>query len=239
MVLIGRVAGLAMRPVGTPAPISVSEMGLVAGLGADGDRHADPRSPRQLLLAGADAYADYALAPHALRENLLFDFDVAQLVSGTVLRIGTQALLQVMFGCEACGQLDQHGKRLAARIGSRRGMLARVLRGGAVHSGDDVNSLGPMVAAWPDDWRQRIARVLDAVPRESVVDYAQLARLAGIQTSYCRAFPRLLDKLGPAYAERAVTARSSVTQPRWDGAGLFAPTPAEASRLDAITSARI
>jgi len=223
---LGRIAGLSLRPAGSPAPVAVDGMRLLTGIGIDGDRHADAMSPRQLLLAGAAAHAAFDLAPHALRENLLFEADVSRLASGTVLRIGEQALVRVMFTCEACGQLDRHGVRLAARIGAQRGMLARVLRGGEIQVGAPVHDLGVLLAPWPDDWRERIVRVLDAAPEGSVVTYAQLAHVAGIQTSYCRAFPRLLKSLGPRYAALAVTARADPAAPRWDGTGLFDPPPA-------------
>lgn len=232
MVAPGKVVALSIRRAGSAAPVAVDRMRLVAGVGAEGDRHADPLSPRQLLLAGTDAYARFALAPHALRENLLLDIDATGLASGTVLRVGPQALVRVMFVCEACGQLDRYAERLAARIGPQRGMLARVLHGGDVRVGDPVRVLGVTLDAWPEDWRERVERVLGAVPGGSVVSYAQLAHLAGIQTSYCRAFPRLLRGLGPDSAARAVTARDRAATPRWDGAGLFDPTPLQQSALD-------
>jgi len=217
---------LSIRPAASSAPLAAERLRLTANVGIEGDRHADAFSPRQLLLAGVDAYTRFDLAPQALRENLLVDVDVATLSSGTVLQVGAQALLRVMFVCEACGQLDRHGARLAARIGARRGMLARVLRGGDVYLGDAVRAIGLSLAPWPEDWRQRLALVLDAAPEGSVVTYARLAHLAGIQSSYCRAFPAVLKRLGPRYLAKAVSARADPALPRWDGAGLFDPAPA-------------
>ena len=201
---------------------------LMAGAGIDGDRHRDPASPRQLLLASSATYADLNLAPHALRENLLLDTPIDALPSGTVLQIGDRAQVRLMFACEACGRLDLHGAHVAARIGARRGVLARVVQGGAICTGDTVRDLGPLLSAWSDDWHERVAQVIDAMPRDTVIDYALLARLAGIQSTYCRAFPRFLASLGPAYAARAVPARTISPLPRWDGRGLFdavMPTP--------------
>lgn len=217
------IAALSIRPPGACAPVPVDAMRLVDG-GAEGDRHLDPLSPRQLLLASRASYAALGLAPRALRENLLLDDDIDHLPSGTVLRIGAAASVHLMFACEACGRLDLHGERLAARVGARRGVLARVIEGGVIHPGDPVRDLGRHLPAWSDDWRHRIAQVLDAVPDGAVLDYAQLARLAGIQSTYCRAFPRLLRTLGPAYAEKAIAARAAGARPRWTGAGLFAVT---------------
>lgn len=215
------LTGLSVRPPGASAPVQVDRATLVDGAGILGDRHADPLSPRQLLLASASVYAELALPPLALRENLLLDDDFASLPSGSVLRIGKHALVRLMFACEACGQLDLHGERLAARVAGRRGVLARVVKGGPIQLGDPVDDLGRHFARWSDDWRERIKQVLDAAPPESVVEYAQLARLAGIQSTYCRAFPSVLKKLGPAYAGKAIPARSASPLPRWDGAGLF------------------
>lgn len=227
------LASLALRPPGSAAPQAVERLTLITGVGIDGDRHRDPASPRQLLLASSATYADFDLAPHALRENLLFDTPVDALPSGTVLQIGDEAQVRLMFACEACGRLDLHGAHVAARIGARRGVLARVLRGGAIRTGDTVRDLGPLLPAWPDDWHERVAQVIDAMPPDTVIDYALLARLAGIQSTYCRAFPRFLASLGPAYASRALPARAASPLARWDGSGLFDTLPDQAPEPDA------
>jgi hypothetical protein len=110
---------------------------------------------------------------------------------------------------------------LSREIGRHRGMLARVIAGGVIHAGDRVRDLGQRMPAWPDDWRDRVARVLDAVPPLAVIEYRHLARLAGIQSSYCRAFPRVIATLGPRFAGKAVPAQSTTSIPRWEGEGLF------------------
>lgn len=217
----GCVLALGWRPLPDRTLVAAERIETLAGTGILGDVHADACSPRQLLLAGGPAYSDLDLPPHALRENLLVDFDTARLGSGTVLQIGATVRLRMMFQCEACGLLDTVEPRLARRIGNRRGMLARVLTGGVIHSGDPVRDLGLLESPWPDDWRERVRRVVEAVPADSVIEYRQLARLAGIQSSYCRAFPRLLAGLGTACASKAVAANAPATRPRWQGEGLF------------------
>lgn len=221
----GTLLALASRPTRADRPAPCDSLVLHAGVGIEGDVHADALSPRQLLLAGSPAYEALALPAHALRENLLFDVDTACLGSGTVLQVGKQVRLRMMFQCEACGQLDRVVPGLARRIGARRGMLARVLTGGLVRVGDPVRELGLLEAAWHEDWRERVRAVLDAVPPGAVVEYRQLARLAGIQSSYCRAFPRLLARLGDGYCAKAVPAQSSVALVRWQGEGLYAQSP--------------
>lgn len=219
--MIGTVRALATRTARAQPQYEVAQALAVTGTGLAADIHADPLSPRQLLLASSEVYEDLRLPPRTLSENLLVDFDTAPLVSGTVLQIGEAVRLRLMFACEACGQLDRVQPSLARRIGPRRGMLARVLAGGELRSGDPVHDLGVLAPAWSEDWRERVRRVLDVVPAGSVVEYRQLARLAGIQSSYCRAFPRLIASLGMGYATRAVGAQSLSPLPRWHGEDLF------------------
>ncbi|MGJ9416251.1 MOSC domain-containing protein [Massilia sp. CMS3.1] len=218
---IGSVVALASRTLRSAPPESFERLVVRAGVGIDGDIHADALSPRQLLLASSGAYDALRLPPHALHENLLIDADTAQLASGTVLQVGSEVRLRMMFQCEACGQLDVQQSGLARRLGLRRGMLARVLAGGTIRRGDRVRDLGVLEQPWLDDWRERVRCVLDAVPPDAVIEYRHLARLAGIQSSYCRAFPRLLAKLGDGYAAKAVSAQSALPRPRWQGEGLF------------------
>jgi len=221
----GTLLALSSRRTRAEQPAPFDSLVLRAGVGIEGDAHADALSPRQLLLAGTPVYEVLSLPPHALRENLLFDFEPSCLASGTVFQIGSQVRLRMMFQCEACGQLDRVVPGLARRIGPRRGMLARVLTGGLVHVGDPVRDLGVLAPSWHEDWRERVRAVLDAVPPGAVVEYRQLARLAGIQSSYCRAFPRLLARLGDGYAAKAVSAQSPVSLARWEGEGLYAQSP--------------
>jgi hypothetical protein len=223
---IGQVIALASSPARPASPQRADSLQAIAGTGLAADRHADPLSPRQLLLASASAYADFALSPHALGENLLVEFDTAQLRSGTVLRVGDEVVLRLMFQCEACGYLDAQQAGLSGRIGQGRGMLARVLAGGVMHRGDRIRDLGCALPPWLDDWRARVAQVLKAVPSGMVLTYAQLARLAGVQPTYCRAFPRVIRTLGPDYAGKAVSAQAvsahvALGRQCWDGAGLF------------------
>lgn len=217
----GRVLGLALRPEQSSAPIIVDSARAVAGHGLEGDRHADPRSPRQLLLAGRPAYDALKLPPLLLRENLLLDIDTAGLESGMLLRVGPEAVLRLSFQCEACGYLADCLGGSVRQLGQGRGMLARVEASGEIRAGDAVTVLDERRPALPEDWRERVAMVLDAVPQGMVIAYADLAHVAGIQSSYCRAFPRVLAKLGPVRASRAVSARSHNSAPRWHGTGFF------------------
>jgi hypothetical protein len=222
---IGTLQGLSLRASRHAPPRQVACADAVTQRGLLDDVHADRFSPRQVLIASAGVYTDLALPPQALRENLLVDVDTAGLRSGTVLQVGDDVLLRLMFQCEACGSLDAFRPGLSRTLGERRGMLARVIAGGTLREGDAIRDLGPLLEAWSDDWHERVLAVLDALPAESVIAYRDLARLAGVQSTYCRAFPRMLRNLGPDYAGLAVAAGDATTAPRWKGEGLFDHPP--------------
>jgi alkylated DNA nucleotide flippase Atl1 len=222
---IGTLTGLTLRAARRAPPRPVDCAQALAERGLLDDVHADRYSPRQLLLADSRVYAQLALPPHALRENLLLDVDTATLSSGTVLQVGESVLLRMMFQCEACGNLDAVRPGLARALGGRRGMLARVIAGGTLRPGDRIRDLGPLLPAWSDDWHERVLTVLEALPPGDVIAYSDLARLAGVQSTYCRAFPRMIRNLGPAYAGLAVAAGDPVDAPRWKGEGLFEHAP--------------
>ncbi|WEF34016.1 MOSC domain-containing protein [Pseudoduganella chitinolytica] len=167
--VIGSVLGLMLRGRAPPAGRTANGAGeipaaplaqAVAGHGLDGDRHADPLSPRQVLLAGAPAYRRHGLAAHTLRENVLLDVDTATLPSGTLLRLGDEVIVALTFHCEACGYLDARHPGIARVIGQDRGVLARVLHGGTLRPGDPVVRLpetlprGPTTGAraWRISW---------------------------------------------------------------------------------------
>lgn len=219
---IGRIEALNLRATLHDPPQSVDSAHAVAGLGLEGDIHAHPLSLRQLLLAGSSTYRSLALPPQTLRENLLLTAETASLKSGTVLAVGDSALLWLTFQCEACGHLNDHVNGMTKTIGNDRGMLARVLRGGEIAVGDVVRDLGRRMPAWSDDWKQRVVKILDMVPQHAVIEYKQLAWLAGIAPSYCRVFPRFLRGLGQSYQGRAVPMTDGTTKPRWRGEGLHA-----------------
>jgi len=226
--VIGHVTALYLRGAQGQPPRAVRQVQACAARGLDGDVQQHARSPRQLLVAGAPAYARLALPANALRENLLLDGDTAALVSGQLLAVGASAVLHLTFACEPCARLNLHQDRLTRAIGAQRGMLARVLAGGTVDVGDPVRLLAHSLPPWSNHWRARVEAVLMRVPAGMVVEYRQLALLAGVALTYCRVFPRVARELGMAHA--AVPLRSSNPLPRWDGAGLFDQPPPRAGQ---------
>jgi hypothetical protein len=218
---MGRVLALAVRPKGAEAPFAVECVEAIQGEGLLGDKYADTLSPRHLLLASRHVYSNLGLPFNTLRENLLVDFDTADLQSGTVLQVGCKTRIWITFQCEACGQLNRVYPTLSRDLGKNRGVLARILTGGFITQGDAIYATETVLPAWADDWRHRISQILCKVPEGQVIEYLQLARLAGVPSSYCRVFPRFIRTLGSAAACRAVSLQDKSGMPRWMGDTLF------------------
>ncbi|HLY12650.1 MAG TPA: MOSC domain-containing protein [Planctomycetota bacterium] len=120
-------------------PLLVSpSLTLVEGLGIDGDHHARPRSSRQVLLMAVENCDAFGLSPGEVRENIVTrGLDLQNLPAGTLLAIrGT--VLQITKDCEPCSFIEGIRPGLRARMERRRGMLARVLRGGEIRIGDEI-----------------------------------------------------------------------------------------------------
>lgn len=186
------VASVFRRPQREADPEEHEKIFLRAGVGIDGDCHAKPTSPRQVLLVSTGAYAQFGVAPCSLRENILIDVDELRLSSGDLLLVGHDAALRVSFKCEPCARLNRFRPKLSQDIKGRRGYLARVVRSGVVRPGDKVNVVSNVFRSFPDHWRERVINIVRMLPADNVVSYTRLAELAGVPKSYCRSFPRLL-----------------------------------------------
>lgn len=218
---LGSLESLHVRVGKEAAPRPVTTAVAIAGYGLAGDRHASPLSPRQLLLAGSAAYARWGLAPASLRENLRVDFSTGLLGSGDLVRVGDEVILWITFVCEPCGLLERRCPGTLKTIGAQRGLLARVVRGGALRQGDAISVRRACAPAFSDAWQERVLQVVRAVPEHAWIGHRQLAQMAGVHTAYCRAFPRVLSRLPEAMAGRVGRQAQRAGVPQWSGAGFF------------------
>ncbi|TBH20620.1 MOSC domain-containing protein [Thermus thermamylovorans] len=143
--MTGRVVSLHLGLEPGLPKAQVEALDLLAGFGAQGDRHAGKDPERALLVAGLPAYAKAKGAgihlPYgALGENLLLDLDPHALPPGARLRVG-EALLELTYPCTVCKSLSQWDLRLPKLLYGGRGLYARVLEGGRVRVGDPVRAL--------------------------------------------------------------------------------------------------
>jgi MOSC domain-containing protein YiiM len=140
---------------------------LLAGLGVEGDVHAgvtvkhrsrmraDPTAPnlRQVHLIHAELFDEVAakghqVAPGQLGENVTTrGIDLLGLPTGTLLRLGPEAVVEVTGLRNPCVQIDGLsdgllkelvGRDESGEIVRRAGIMGVVLAGGVVRPGDDI-----------------------------------------------------------------------------------------------------
>ena len=140
---------------------------LVAGLGVDGDAHSgstvkhqsrvrrDPTMPnlRQVHLIHAELFEElrhrgFAISPGDIGENVTTrGIDLLALPAGARLRLGAAALIEITGLRNPCVQLDRFMPGLMAatldrdadgNVIRKAGVMAIVLNGGEVRSGDDI-----------------------------------------------------------------------------------------------------
>jgi MOSC domain-containing protein YiiM len=150
----------------------VDEILLVAGLGVDGDSHAgvtvqhlsrkrrDPTQPnlRQVHLIHAELFDEvagqgYDVAPGDMGENVTTrGVDLLALPTGTRLRLGASALIEVTGLRNPCVQIDRFDPGLLKAVLGRAddgsverkgGVMSIVLEGGVVRPGDPIDVILP------------------------------------------------------------------------------------------------
>ena len=110
--------------------------------GLEGCAHARPGGRRQVLFVSAEHLRLVGVEPGAIRENFtIAGEDVQRWPVGQRVAIG-DAEFEVTMVCDPCERMEQLRPGLRAELEGRRGMLARVVRGGEVSVGDEVRLLG-------------------------------------------------------------------------------------------------
>jgi hypothetical protein len=222
-----KVASVFRRPLRSLPTEECEEIVLLAGLGIERDCHANPLSPRQVLLVSTGAYRACEVPAKSLRENILIQADKLTLFSGSRIRVGRDAVLRVSFQCEPCGRLNRVRPKLSRDIGDMRGHLARVVESGSIRPGDRVRVETGVYRSFPNYWRDRVIEIVHLIPANHVVSYGRLAELAGVPKAFCRVFPRLLRSQPNLPWQRVVPAHQLSTggnapQPlTWVGDAIF------------------
>lgn len=179
---MGEVVAVAAHALHCFSKLSREAIELVAGLGVKGDAHfgatvrhrsrvaADPAQPnlRQVHLIHSELHTElrakgFEIGPAVMGENITTcGIDLLALPTGTVLRIGDDALVALTGLRNPCKQLDDHAEGLLAAVLDRApdgslirkaGVMGVILRGGPVRPGDRI------VAAFPPPPHQRLERV--------------------------------------------------------------------------------
>jgi MOSC domain-containing protein YiiM len=126
------------RVKGTPSD-PVQEATAISGLGLEGDRSAFEGNTRQVLFVDKEILDGAGLSPGQVKENItVTGLNVAQVAPGQVFTIGA-VTLEAVGDCEACGKMDAIRMGLMDELQGKRGMLAKVINGGAIKVGDTVS----------------------------------------------------------------------------------------------------
>ena len=98
--------------------------------------HGRPGSSRQILLMDMETLEEFGIPAGRARENITTrGIKPEALPLGQRLRVG-DAVLEVTKPCTPCHQMDEIRPGLQNELRGRRGVLCRVVKGGAIHRGD-------------------------------------------------------------------------------------------------------
>ena len=112
----------------------------IAGQGLEGCAHANPPK-REVLFVSKEHLDSVGVEPGAIRENLTVEGDdVEQWPIGQRVRAG-EAVFEITMVCDPCHRMDELRQGLRAELEGKRGMLARVVEGGEVAVGDEIELL--------------------------------------------------------------------------------------------------
>lgn len=112
--------------------------------GFDGDRHAKRRGggKRQLLLLDSSSHHELRVEPGQLKENVVVHgLQLEALPAGQRLRLGRNTIVELTGPCVPCHKLDEMRPGLLSESWGKRGQLAKILQGGEVNEGDEVEVL--------------------------------------------------------------------------------------------------
>jgi MOSC domain-containing protein YiiM len=120
---------------------ALAEIRALEDSGLEGCAHARTGSPRQVLLMDSETLELMDLQPGSIRENITTrGINVNGLPMGQRLRVG-EAQLEVSAVCTPCDLLEKIRPGLRRELRGRRGMLCRVIAGGMIRRGDNIERI--------------------------------------------------------------------------------------------------
>ncbi len=141
--LTGKLAGVYAGKHKGEGKIQIANAELIAGHGLRGDSHAghDPR--RQISLFAQETLSQllaegFHITPEQLSANLLTEnLELDSLKPGTQLCVGG-AVLEIVEARQPCRNITRIDNRLPKRLYGQCGLLARIIKGGVVATGDNI-----------------------------------------------------------------------------------------------------
>ncbi len=119
----------------------LEQIRAVEDSGLEGWAHARTGSPRQVLLMDSETLDLMDLQPGIIRENITTcGINVNGLPAGQRLRVG-ETQLEVSVACTPCDLLEKIRPGLRRELRGRRGTLCRLIAGGMIRRGDNIERI--------------------------------------------------------------------------------------------------
>jgi len=119
----------------------LEQIRAVEDSGLEGCAHARTGSPRQVLLMDSETLDLMDLQPGIIRENITTcGINVNGLPAGQRLRVG-ETQLEVSVACTPCDLLEKIRPGLRRELSGRRGTLCRLIAGGMIRRGDNIERI--------------------------------------------------------------------------------------------------
>jgi MOSC domain-containing protein YiiM len=128
----------------------LTEANLIEGYGIEGDRKGgNPKRNLNLMddITQAELAADgYPTGPGMLGENIIVSgLDLRTLASGTQLRLGDEAVVELISARVPCEQLTPLDDRMPESVEGRVGTMCRVLKSGKIKVSDPIEVVRELV----------------------------------------------------------------------------------------------
>lgn len=195
-----------------------------AGLGIDGDVHANRLSPRQVLVTSRAELDALSIEAGALFENIVVSLESdAAFKPGAALVTQRGVEIWLTMYCEPCQRIAGVGPGLGAMV-NRRGILGRIVGGGQIAAGDSVRLIAQRYPALPEPVLARYLQAVASIPQGRVARYLDVTIAMGVDQSFVRAIPGYIKRSAGQHvpSHRIVDARGR----------LPAIVPGQAERLE-------
>jgi len=135
----GRILSIQICPGHRKPMDQVRSAEAIENLGLKGDRHALPDSSRQILMIEQETLDELGLSPGMVKENITTaGIVLMKLPYKERLLIGKDVVLEITKPCSPCSRMEEIRPGLRQELAGRRGILARVIRGGVISLDDPV-----------------------------------------------------------------------------------------------------
>lgn len=188
------IANLFVKLESKSPSTATAVLNLKASDGIERDIHANPLSPRQILVVRQEDLADLAIEPGALGENIVIAGTAIDCFKpGSLLQFDTGAAIRLTFYCEPCKKISHLVKSLQS-IHQRRGILGVAIANGRLAVGDRCELQADAFPALSEIPYERFIDFVARVPVGKVVTYQHIITGIGVSTGYFRALPGYLRK---------------------------------------------